>query len=443
MKVLSFRAHNVLRLKDVEINLEGRNIFTVGGRNGQGKSSTLKALLMALCGRSGMNFPEPALREGETEGWVEVKLSGSEELHEPNGFTVRLKFVKKRDKTVVETLTILDSAGEEAPEPRQFLRRLYQMRGFDPLEFTRMKRAEQRAVLCRLLGIDLDSLKAEREEYYSERRVVNKQGVAAKALAEAMPIHPDAPAEPVKVSELADRLTAARESNRQLNELTREVTAMMKSCNDKANTIAEMLATVDRLRAELEVDEAVLKLKGDTMSSLETINTKSIEAEIAAADEVNAKVAANQAREKAFRDLESLRKQSMDLTDKIAEVDERQQKMIAEANWPIPGMSVDEEGVLVNDLPLENASRSQQVTISTEIGIMQNPELKLFISENGSDLDSETIVALDEILGARGYQMIVEVVTRTAADDEMCAIVIKDGEVEKFAPAMPENLILG
>jgi hypothetical protein len=65
------------------------------------------------------------------------------------------------------------------------------------------------------------------------------------------------------------------------------------------------------------------------------------------------------------------------------------------------------------------------------MGIALNPELKLFVCEDGSDLDNDTLAALDAILKEHDFQMIVEVVTRTAEDESLCAIVIHDGHVKE------------
>jgi ABC-type cobalamin/Fe3+-siderophores transport system ATPase subunit len=44
VKVLNYQAHNVLRVSDVDFDLQGRHLFVVGGSNGHGKSSALTAL---------------------------------------------------------------------------------------------------------------------------------------------------------------------------------------------------------------------------------------------------------------------------------------------------------------------------------------------------------------------------------------------------------------
>ena len=48
-KILKLQAENIKRLKAIEITPEG-HVMVVGGKNGQGKSSTLDAIWYALGG---------------------------------------------------------------------------------------------------------------------------------------------------------------------------------------------------------------------------------------------------------------------------------------------------------------------------------------------------------------------------------------------------------
>ena len=50
MKVLNLKVKHILGLKELDLDLD-EGMILVGGANGQGKSSTLNALKMALCGK--------------------------------------------------------------------------------------------------------------------------------------------------------------------------------------------------------------------------------------------------------------------------------------------------------------------------------------------------------------------------------------------------------
>lgn len=70
MKIKRIQVHNVMGVKDVDADLEGHNLWLIGGKNRSGKSSTLQSLVMAICGKRGCDFPSEPLRDGEDEGWI-------------------------------------------------------------------------------------------------------------------------------------------------------------------------------------------------------------------------------------------------------------------------------------------------------------------------------------------------------------------------------------
>ena len=428
MKVLSFQARNVLGLQYIDVDLEGHNLYLVGGANGQGKSSTIRSLLMILCGKSGMDdWPSPVLHKGEEDGYIEVKLSGDEELHEDHFFTARMDFAMKRGVPVDGELVILDSAGNPAPSARSMMRSLYKLRGFDPLEFTRMKPKEQRAVLCRVLGIDLDEMAVRRAALFSERAIVNKQGVTKKAVAESMAFFPEAPGHLVPIADLVARRDSAKENNKAFSDATKLIAKLNGESNELSQEISSLLAQVESKRAQLVEATDAIEQAQSSLGQMSVIDIAPIEQEVFEADAISAKVTANNKRKSAMEELNDLRKQSADLSVRMTNIDEEQKFLLANARWPVPGMSVDADGVLLNDLPLSQVSQHERTIVSAKIGILMNPKLRLMVSERGSELDATTRAALDEILKENDFQMIVEVVTNNESEDERCQIVIENG----------------
>ena len=91
MNILTYKAHNIGRLTDIDLTLEGSHLYRVGGLNGVGKTSAvINGVRAVLCGRSGMDYPDPLLKEGEKSGWIAVTLSGDAELHEDDHLKVEL-----------------------------------------------------------------------------------------------------------------------------------------------------------------------------------------------------------------------------------------------------------------------------------------------------------------------------------------------------------------
>jgi len=74
---------------------------------------------------------------------------------------------------------------------------------------------------------------------------------------------------------------------------------------------------------------------------------------------------------------------------------------------------------------------SQRISASVNVGMALNPELRLLVCEDGSSLDVNTLKQIQAELKEKDYTMLVEVVTRTEQDEDMCAVVIKEGRVVK------------
>lgn len=446
MRVLSLEVHNVQHISDVRFDLDGHNLFIVGGKNAAGKSSALIALLMALSGRSGMdNYPEIALKQGEDEGWVKVELSGESELtHQPGGMTVNLKLVRHpRKGTVVEEFSICDSDGEPAPAPRELLKRLYNLRAFDPLEFSRMKPKEQKVLLEQLLGLDFTEARAEYARLYEQRTAINRETVRAKSLYEGLPKHPDC--EEVSISDLmeeADRRRGVNESNsserRKLSDATAKLAAENSRIDRYDADIAELMQRIQVLKdrralATATADEYSKSVEEQrrVVAALVDENVSEISERINNADLNNRMARENAKRAEAKQRWMDLSQQSEDITETMKSIEAENKKKLAEAKFPIDGMSMDSDGILLHGLPFSQASTKQRIAASVAVGIALNPTLRLMVSQDGGALDDDAIQELDRTLADSDFQMIVEIALRTPADDDLCSVIIRDGKVSK------------
>jgi hypothetical protein len=448
MRVISYECHNVKKVSDVKFDLEGRHLFLVGGKNGQGKSSSLDGILMALCGRSGMDYPGIALKNGEDEGWVKISLSGeTEELHQPNGMRVELKMTRKRDKTVVEEFRILDSDGDEAPEPRTLLKRLYSLKAFDPLSFAKMEPKKRKLLIEELLDLDFSDQRAKYKELFDDRTIVNRDVAKTKSQLDGMPLHPKV--EEVSASELMAELDRKRSTN-EANRKRREAhEAGLRDVVNAGGVVARINAEISRLEEAIKAERVKLAaaekdVEEKSRASAESVvavaalvdeDCEAIRARIADVDSNNAKARANKLRAETLAKYNKLSEEAESLTEKMDKITKSVEKRTKEAEFPVEGMSLDSEGILLNGLPFEQASKREQIEASVDIGIALNPLLRLMVSQDGGALDDEAIETLDKKLAAADFQMIVEIATRSASDEELCAVVIKDGKILKSNPA--------
>lgn len=440
MKVLSYEAHSVLGVRDIELDLEGRHLFLVGGKNGQGKTSILKSLLMVLCGRSGMEeYPEVALRDGDSEGWVRVKLSGSEELMEPHGFTAELKLRRKVSGNIIEEFRLLDSSGEEAAEPRTILKRLYNLKSFDPLAFEKMSKKEKKQLLEKLLGLDFSTLEAKKKEIYDQRTKVNRKRDEYEAQAKAaqakitIPLA-ELPAEEIKVSDLVAELDSIKEKNAAVNALAKSLSEEIDRKSVEETSILLLRDEIAKLQEKLEYKQRNVRAMAEKINDIRSkceasqiIDEAPVREKIASADTINKNVRTVRECEQFKKEAALAAAEAASLTNEIKLMDDAQKSAIESAKFPVEGMSFSQDGVLLNGRPFEQSSTKERIMASVEVGMAMNPELKLLVCEDGSALDEDAIAALDEVLKARDYQMIVELVTRTKEDEGLCAVIVKEG----------------
>ena len=70
-KIIKLSAENVMGVKAVEISPDGA-VIVIGGKNGQGKSSVLNSIMMALGGKKAI--PRKPIRDGEKKAEIMVEL---------------------------------------------------------------------------------------------------------------------------------------------------------------------------------------------------------------------------------------------------------------------------------------------------------------------------------------------------------------------------------
>lgn len=448
MKLLKYTIQNVMGVKDITMETEGHHLFLVGGKNAQGKTSALTALLMALCGKRGLaGYPEIALREGETRGSVTVELSGEPSigLHDER-ITVELTLRKKRSGEVVEDFRIVDSAGDESAEPKSLLQKLFRLRAFDPLEFERAKPKEQVEIIRGMLGIDFEEFDKKRKDVFEKRRECGIHGKQLAAQLDGTPYHKDAPEKEVSAKELMDELDRRRKINERRSDLERTVVKQKDEIVHCEEKVTACHKEIERLKDLILAEEEKIKNYHSEISASQELigrceqdlaseefakqDTGEIRKQIDSVDESNRKYRENRLHAELEARVDAARDEYSKMTKEIEKIDEAKAEAVRNAPWPVPDMELSEDGLLLNGLPFEQASTSQRIIASTKVGMAMNPTLRLLVCQHGSDLDTDALDALQQVLEENDFQMIVELVCRTSADEDLCAVVIEDGKVK-------------
>lgn len=394
MKIIKLTAENVKRLRAVEITPDG-HVQVVTGRNGQGKTSVLDAIWLALGGGSAARETVRPVRDGEDRASVTLDLGDL--------------IVTRTWQGGKTSLTVTSPEGARYSSPQGMLDSLVGRLSFDPLAFTRLSARDQRAALLDLvdLDVDLDSLSAERAAAYDERTTVGRQikAMGDVRVDDSLPV----------AERSASRLIAEIE---QVKDANRDIATAQHTRGLLVDRIAELERELSVTRAKLAGVEA---LAGATMG-----DTAPLEADLEALEDINAAIRANNAARGAQSAKAHLEGLYRSLSDRIADVDARKADALAAAQMPVEGLGFTDEGVTYNGVPFSQASSAEQIRVSLAMAMALNPKLRVVRILDGSLLDADSMRQVAEMATAADYQVWVERV----ADDSASAVVIEDGAVQ-------------
>jgi len=408
MRIIELRAENFMRLKAVRI-MPDKTLVRIEGRNAAGKSAVLN-LVAAMLGGGKWKQEDP-IRRGER------KATGTLAIGPPGGppkYVITKRWIKGN-----EYLEVKSANGDRLASPQRMLAELYDDLTLDPLEFSRMSATEQAATLRRIAGINVVALDEERGKLYAERTVANRAANEAKARVGPMPPKP-ARDTPISVSELAARQQEAVAHNREVDDLERLTSQAIAD----AQAIEQQVAA---LKGRLAVAQKVASEGSKKIREMNRIDVADLGAEIAAAEQHNAAIVARRQYEERAADAKAKVQAAEALDDQIKAIDDEKERKLREAKFPLPGLGVSADGLpTLNDIPLSQASSSEQLRIGAAIALSGDRPLRLLLIREGSMLDEGGLADLDSICQEFNAQALVERVADTRSPG---AVYIEDGEV--------------
>lgn len=404
MKIVEFRAERFKRLSAVEITPKG-NVVEICGRNGQGKSSVLDAIWLALAGSpaaksSGTTRP---VKDGEKDAVVELNLGD-------------IIVTRRWSADGKSTLTVVSATGSKFPSPQSLLDSLIGGLTFDPLAFARMTAKEQRKALLDLvkLEIDPDMIDAKYKTLYDERTLVNRQHKNyLAALAEI-----ETPDETTPMQELSvtDALMKLEEVRRRKQEL-----------QNRHNKLAELRERMKSLQRELEGVVAEGKALAAELRDVPEPDVEGSEKNVMTIDAQNKKIREKQRYADTVVKAENEEKKSISLSEEMAELEKRKKDAFAKAKMPIEGLSFDEDGVLFRGVPFRQCSSAEQMKVCIAIASALNPKIRIVRVQDASLLDADSMAVVAEMAESYDMQIWMERVCDEAGG---MGVVIEDGSVK-------------
>ncbi len=426
-QIKKYAIKNFLGIKLLEE--EPGKVTLIRGKTGTGKTSILEALSVAFTNKG---WRSRLVREGEEEATLLVQLDDD-------------KVIARTVKDGGGSVTVSQD-GVTLPKPQAILNELCSDFAFNPAEFIQITAKEQGNLLLSLVEMELSEdewvvlsggsllpkeavdytlhplqvLKAIESVQYEKRTGVNSEAKSLKAHAEELmeSIPEEFDPESIRGKELRevyDRLSSARGRNEDIGNKEYEVGVCSQRIADlKVELKAEMQ---DKQRFEQE-------LKGLG----EPTDLKPLEKETQTFEEKQKLLQKFDDATIAYDGAEKSEAEAANLTELIKTLRAKPLELIAEADLPVEGMTVDDDGeVLVDGRPIKSLSSGEQIQLALQVAKATSGDLKVLFVDGLEKLDSEAQEALKEIALKDGHQWFIAEVT----DDEL-TVGTWESEEEEF-----------
>lgn len=423
-RVTCLTAENIKRLKAVRLTLKDP-VTVVAGSNGEGKTSLLDAVLLLLLGK---RHPDPELlRRGEEKGFVEAETE-----------TLRIRRTITAGGGGSLTIRALDNRAEYRG-PQSLLDEATK-HCMDPVAFLRLDPKQQAKRLKDLVGLDFSEIDAEMAKVFEHRTENNRLIKAAQSVVEEWEY--DAAATEMRSDEelrkKLEGITAARgEADtarsvlRAKEDTLRKWDASLQELRDEKERILARLANLEKSIPDLEgqvgnAQRAVKKAATELEERMKSIpDGTELLNEIEAIRAHNENVRNTQRRAERVAELERYRESSAKMTATLDALAAKKEKILADSKMPIKGLSFNESGVVLNDLPFSQASSAEQLRTAVAIAAAMQPEMRLMVVKDGSLLDDKSMALLCNLADEFDLQVLVERVER----DQWATVLIEDGTI--------------
>lgn len=430
-KIISLEVNNIKRVKAVSIQADG-TMNIVSGKNGNGKSSTLDSIEMAL--RGGKHIPDMPVRAGEETARIVIE---TDEMTITRHWTTPEKsYLKVDTKQYGKVANAQDT-----------LNAIVGNLSFDPLEFSTMDPKKRVNILKEISKLDFTDLDKEYKEKFDERTVVKKE---ADTLATTVNTFEAKEIERPEfdVKDIQFKREEAQKHNSDLENvknvvipgLKRESASAQNGIENYESSIKQWLEDIEMLQekinsATFKINEkksdisgflSLIEIKEKELEATEKIETAQFDQMIQQYANYSASLALAKQRQEVIEKRDAASMKVTSLTSRLDAIKLEKDTLLSKAQMPIKGLSFSSQDVLFNDIPFIQLSTSEQIQVSMSIAMALNPRLRIIIIKNGSLLDSDAMKKIYDLAHANNFQIWLEKVADTPDGN---SIFIEDGEV--------------
>jgi hypothetical protein len=398
---------NVKRVKAVKIKCSDKALTVVGGRNGQGKSTTVDSVAYAL---GGERFRPTNFRRDGALANPEIKVTLS------NGLIVERKG-KNAD------LKVTDPNG--ALFGQALLKEIIPLFALDLPRFMNSTSKEKAKILLQIIGIgdELTRLDEKEQRLYNTRHSHGQDADRKRKYADELPTYPDAPHIPVTASELIKAQQDILARNGENKKKREKVDDLIKDHKEAVSDVARLTKELADAEQELANLTRDLETAQKTAQELEDESTAEIEEKLNEIDAINVKVRANMDKDKANEEAEEKKAEYDRMTEEIEAVRATKLKLLEGVDLPLPGLSVENSELTYNGKAWDCMGSAEQLRVSTAIVRRLNPKCGFALIDGLESMDLKTLHEFGKWLQGEGFKILG---TRVSEGDE-CSIIIEDG----------------
>jgi recombinational DNA repair ATPase RecF len=454
MYVQNVELVNFKTIKDFKQSFNG-GVYFIKGENEVGKTTLISAIVTLLTGDRSDNL----LTTGAEKGYAKITV-GDE--GKPS-YEVELRFTQANPRG---TLTITQAGSPLKSENKTVLQQIMNYQDFDANEFVRWSetaegRRKQIALVKSLLPPEINTRIVEIETEVATTKTlltsINSEVKVYENFIKSSSVTTDEVniyKEPVDTRELIDKKTRAAQINEKRTTTQKEIETA-KTDLDKIPTkateikskfeksIQELDQDADRLKNEFDLAIKRLQERRQSLETdinkeystldqereqiAETLKTKEIwlnenpeqkldliQAEIDKAEvhnKMNTKVIEHN------KNVEQFNVKMEEKKGKESHVNallEEKEKLILSSSLPIEGLSFNEDGLTLNNIPFKEGeiSTSQEMEVAAKLIIAKNPTTKVFKIAQGESLGAKRLDAIVDFALKNGYQGFIENVVR-------------------------------
>jgi ABC-type branched-subunit amino acid transport system ATPase component len=413
----TFKVTDYKGVRHIELSPSGRLVLIAGG-NGAGKSSFIDAIAELFDPKGTKLTPKP-IREGADEARAEY-------VDDELGLRI-IRTWKKNGTAGALQVEALD--GARYSRPSDVVAELTGGAIFDPVAFLNLDEKKQRDILLEKVTLPFDLDAIAREKLAAEQRRL-EAGREVKRLQGALSSLQKPPAgystEEVSAADIIQQISQAEASNG-ARDLAR------RQYDDAANAVADFDRQIEELKRRREEAADRQERAWRTLKiQPEPIDVEPLREQLRTIEDTNR--ARRQAREYGklaaeLSDYTSAQKAAQAELDRI-EQDKR--AGLAAAEFPVPGLSVTDEGVTFNGIPFGQVNSAERRKIAFAIATAGDPKLRLVIIRDGDLLDADSLQAIAGLADERGYTVLME---RDRDESRLIGFTIRDGALAEEVPA--------